>query len=412
MVGCLILSYLCAESEVQRNRHLAGRPVAVYTRGRVSELSPEAEEAGLRLGMSLGHAHLICPGAEFLPYDQDLYSAAQESVLAVCATYLSVVEPLSLQEIFFALPDAAGAGSMLAEIAREVHSQLGFTCRMGAGISKLVAHIAAGERPGTVVRAGEEAGFLAPLSVSKLAPPHLVMLRRSRNIPSLELSEEVLQHLHDLGLHTIGLLQKVSVSFLTSRFGPLGKTLHELAFGLDHSPVQPLYPPPMIAARLALPGGVEDAVSLEIALRTLAAQVAAQLRGRGQDCRQVRLIIDREEGKSISRSLRSGSPLACEESVFLAAQRLLNRARLKAPVAALTLHLAALERAAGAQTDLWGWQERRRQEARERLGKALSSIRGRFGEQGARWAAEIEVPRREQVLACCFGSESTAATGR
>jgi len=396
MVGCLILSYLCAESEVQRNPHLAGRPVAVYTRGRVSALSPEAEKAGLRLGMSLGHAHLVCPDAELLPYDQDLYSAAQARALAVCATYLSVIEPLSLQEIFFDLPDAAGAASMLAEIAREVHSQLGFTCRMGAGISKLVAHIAAAERPGTVVRAGEEAEFLAPLPVSRLSP----------------LPEDVLQHLEDLGMHTIGLLQQLSVPFLTSRFGPLGKMLHELALGLDHSPVRPLYPPPMIEARLAFSDGVEDAVSLEVALRTLAAQVAAQLRGRGQDCRQVRLIIDREEGKSISRSLRSGSPLACEESVFLAAQRLLNRARLKAPVVALTLHLAALERAAGAQTDLWGWQERRRQEARERLGKALSSVRGRFGEQGARWAAEIEVPRREQVLSCCFGSESTEATGR
>jgi len=407
MVGCLILPYLCAEAEVKRNPHLAGRVVAIYRRGRVSELSPEAEQAGLRLGMSLGHAHLICPRAEFLSYDQDLYAAAQESALAVCATYLSVIEPFSLQEIFFELADAAHALPILVEIEQEVSSQLGFTCLTGAGISKLVARIVTRERPGAVVKPGEEAAFLAPLPVSRLS----VMLRHcgspvlgasspgSRNLPP---SEEMLEHLQDLGLHTIGLLQKVSVSFLTSRFGPLGKTLHEFAFGLDHSPVRPLYPPPMIEARLSLPGGVEDASTLELVLRQLAAQVAAQLQARGQTCRQAALSIEVEDGKSTSRWLRLGLPISDEDGVFLAAQRLLNRARVKTAITALTLQVTRLERAAGRQADLWGEREERRK-ARERLSKALSSVQDRFGAQGMRWAGEMEVPRRERALAC-FGS--------
>ncbi len=387
MVGCLILPYLCAEAEGRRNRHLAGRVVAIYTRGRVSELSPEAEQAGLRLGMSLGHAHLlgrsIAPAlhAEFLPYDQDLYAAAQESALAVCATYLSVIEPFSLQEIFFDLSDAAQALPILAEIEQAVRNQLGFTCLTGAGVSKLVSHIAAWERTSTVVRAGEEAGFLAPLPVSHLWP----------------LREEVVQHLDDLGLHAIGLLQKVSVSFLTSRFGPLGKTLHEFAFGLDHSPVRPLYPPPMIEARLSLPGGVKDATALELVLRRLAARVAAQLQARGQTCRQAALRIEIEDGKSTSRWLRSGLPISDEDGVFLAAQRLLDRARVKTAITALSLQITRLERAAGRQADLWGEREERRR-ARERLSKALSSVQDRFGAQGMRWAGEMEVPRRERAL--------------
>jgi len=436
MVGCLVLPYLCTEvprpegrdvaksakptamaavglasgppqadlaTEVRRNPRLAGRAVAVYRRGRVSELSPEAEQAGLRLGMSLGHAHLICPRAEFLPYDQDLYAAAQESALAICATYLSVIEPCSLQEIFFGLSDAAHALPMLAEIEKEVSSQLGFTCLAGAGISKLVARIVAREQPGTEVRAGEEAAFLAPLPVSHLWP----------------LREEVVQHLEDLGLHTIGLLQKVSVSFLTSRFGPLGKTLHELAFGLDHSPVRPLYPPPVIEVRLSLPGGVKDATALGLVLRQLAAQVAAQLQARGQTCRQVALRIEMEDGKSTSRRLRSGFPIGGEDGVFLAAQRLLDRARVKTAISVLTLQVTRLERAAGRQADLWGEREGRRPvqdpegpfgyaqgrpsgsegRARERLSKALSSVQDRFGAQGMKWAGEVEVPRRERALA-------------
>jgi DNA polymerase-4 len=375
--------------------------------------------------MSLGHAHLICPRAEFLPYDQDLYTAAQESALAVCATYLSVIEPFSLQEIFFDLPagpsgtlrdpigvqkgrqaglsDAAHALPLLAEIEQAIRSQLGFTCLTGAGVSKLVARVVAREQPGTEVRAGEEAAFLAPLPVSHLWP----------------LREEVVQHLEDLGLHTIGLLQKVSVSFLTSRFGPLGKTLHGLAFGLDHSPVRPLYPPPVVEAKLSLSEGVQDATALDSALCHLAAQVAAQLQARGQTCRQVALSIEMEHGKPTSRWLRSGSPIADAEGVALAAQRLLDRARVKTAITALTLQVTRLERAAGRQADLWGEREERRPvqdpegpfgyaqgrpsgsegRARERLSKALSSVQDRFGAQGMKWAGELEVPRRERALA-------------
>jgi len=256
----------------------------------------------------------------------------------------------------------------------------GFTCHVGAGSSKLVARIAALEQPGTVVGGGEEARFLAPLPVSRL----------------WVLDDGAIEHLQALGIHTIGLLQQTPLTHLTDRFGPLGRRLSELARGVHRSPVKALYPPAIIEARLSLAAGTGDATMLEIAVRRLAAQVAAQLRERGEQCRRVGLEVEAEDGRPASRWLQLNHPAAAEKQVFLAAQRLLKRTSLTAPVTGLALRAAGLERCPAAQLELFGAQER----ARERLAEALSHVRERFGAQGVRRAGEVEVSRREQMLAC------------
>ena len=275
MVGCLVLPYFYTEAEMQRRPHpgassrassrasLSGRPVAIHARGRVSALSPEAEEAGLRPDMSLSQARAVCPGAEFLPYDEDLYRAAQGRALDLCATYVSTIEPLSPHEIFLGLTGAGDPPRITAEIAGALRAQAGFTCQTGVGPTKLVARIAALKRPGTVVPRGQEARFLAPLPLSRL----------------WLLDEGTIEHLEALGITTIGLLQQTPITHLVERFGRMGRRLSELAFGVDRSPVRACYPSPVVEARLALAGGVEEMTVLESALRRLASDPLRSRRG-------------------------------------------------------------------------------------------------------------------------------------
>ncbi len=385
VIGCLVLPRLYAEAEVQRRPELAGCPLAIHARGRVSALSPEAEEAGLRPGMTMGHACLVCPGVRLLPYDHDLYQAAQERVLALCADYVPAIEPVSLHELFLDLDAHPHPAPILSGPTSPLQGEelSGFTCHVGAGSSKLVARIAALEQPGTVVEVGKEARFLAPLPVSRL----------------WVLDEGTVEHLQALGIHTIGLLQQTPLTHLTDRFGPLGRRLSEFACGVHRSPVKALYPPAIIEARLLPAAGVEAATVLEIALRRLAAQVAAQLRERGEQCRRVGLEVEAEDGRASSRWLQLTLPAAAAKQVFLAAQRLLKRISLTAPVTGLTLRAAGLERCPAAQLELFEASEKEGR-ARERLAEALSHVQERFGAQGVRRAGEIEVPRREQMLAC------------
>ena len=138
---------------------------------------------------------------------------------------------------------------------------------------------------------------------------------------------------------------------------------------------------------------------LQAGLRRLSAEVAAQLRYRGEACRRVGLEIEADDGRSASQWLRPNLPVASEGQIFLAAERLLRRARFTAPIAELTLRATDLQRCAGMQLELL---ETHKQSGgrQERLAEVLASAQERFGSQGVRWAREIDVPRRERMLAC------------
>ena len=104
----------------------------------------------------------------------------------------------------------------------------GLPARAGIAASKLSARIAAGlpESP-TVVPEGEEARFLAPLPLEKLAP-----------------QLEIAATLDRWGLSTIGELAKLPEGEVASRLGEIGRALHMSARGIDPAPLEPWVPPP------------------------------------------------------------------------------------------------------------------------------------------------------------------------
>ena len=104
----------------------------------------------------------------------------------------------------------------------------GLPARAGIAASKLSARVAAGlpDSP-TVVPEGEEARFLAPLPLEKLAP-----------------QLEIAATLDRWGLSTIGELAKLPEGEVASRLGEIGRALHMSARGLDPAPLEPWVPPP------------------------------------------------------------------------------------------------------------------------------------------------------------------------
>ena len=371
-VGYLHLPRFAAEVQALGNPGLRRRAIAVHHCGRLVSCSRQAEQAGLTVGMSLGQAQAVCPGAEFIAYIADHYRDLHRQALDICATYAKAVEPVSLEEIFL---DLDGMDAM-AEVADAVGDG-GFTCRTGAAANKLVARIAALVRPGTAVAAGNEGAFLAPLPISQL----------------WMLDGEALEHLQALGIHTIGLLQQTPMAQLTLRFGRMARRLSELAFGQDASPVRPLYPPQVIEARTSL-DGMGEAAALEACLRQLAGRVAAQLQARRQACRSLSLEIETDDGQTRSQSLRLTAPALTGDDLLRAAQRLLARSAIAALVTGLTLRASDLQRCEGVQYDLFGAGRRR-----ERLAGALAAAQQQFGSRTVLMAGDVEVPRRERLLA-------------
>ena len=377
MLGYLGVPSLPVAVERRRRALPPESLLILCTSGRIIAVSPEAERAGVRRWMTPGQAQLICPDLLLLPPDEIAYQAEFRRVLDHGLAYVPALEPAGLVECFLDLRGLRTVAEVLGQIEQTIRSELGFDSVLGAGANKLIARAAAEERSGTVIGAGEEAAFLAPLPMARLWP----------------LEEKVLERLEMLGLHTIGQLQQIPPATLATHFGVFGKRLREMACGIDRTPLCASYPPETVEARLASPEGMH----LPAALEALSMQVAQQLRDRQQTCRQLSLELEPERGATRSLARRLSHATAEAGALGRATTRLITEAAIQAPMVAVTLRVTELERRAPVQ---WSLLEPPAQEGSgERLQQAMQLVRTRFGEAGARWAREMEIPRRERILA-------------
>lgn len=200
---------------------------------RVVAATRAARRAGIRPGFTLPQARALLPKLVARARDPESERAAQEALLDAAALLSPRVEEtgpglvtldVSGLERQFASPFEREIGHALLQSA----SHAGLPARVGLAASKLAARVAASlPGPLTVVPAGEEARFLAPLPVDRLAPELEVAAKLAR-----------------WGIRAIGDLVRLPAAEVTSRLGEAGRQLLASARGDDPRPLQPRRPPP------------------------------------------------------------------------------------------------------------------------------------------------------------------------
>lgn len=381
MVGFLCLPRLAAEMEAQ-DRDLAGTPVVVHRQGRILSLTAEAEGELITPGMKLTQARALCPTVEAFPFVEGRYEALWHRALRACIAHVSMVEPAGLGEAFLDLAGPVTPAVALREIAEDVRQATECSVEMGAGPSKLIAKIVSRKAPGEAISADGAARFLKPLAVKWLWP----------------LDDRVLEHLQALGLSRVGDLQRVPHLRLAEHFGVEARRIAQLARGIDDSPVQPLYPPRSISVREFFPGGLVDAETVFLSLRRLADTLAETLRDRQEVCQRVRLRVELAEGGERSRTHPLRAPIGREEDLFSTFRWLWSRLEPAAPVELLEIEVGDLQRTIHIQLDLFGGRPLRAK-TKERLSEALEQARQCCGPGSAVLGTQIEIPRRERMLA-------------
>jgi len=222
-----------AAVEQARRPELRGRPVVVggsaENRGVVSTASYEARACGVRTAMPISRARRVCPQAAYLPVDMAAYQEAQGKVLAVFARYTDLVEPVSIDEAFLDVTGSRrlfGAPEQIGRrIQREVAAELGLSCSIGIGPTKLLAKVAAElDKPGglTILTRDDVGGRLRELPVRALSG----------------IGSATGKRLAALGVVTIGELQDTPPSLLAGSFGERTSAwLRQAAFGGGDDPV-------------------------------------------------------------------------------------------------------------------------------------------------------------------------------
>ena len=295
-----------------------------------------------------------CPDLILLPPNPRLYARASRALHEILRIYAPIIEPRGYGHAFL---DLTGTGRLFgpavdvaARVQREVRERIRLPVAVGVAANKLVSQAAirvgsegVGRRNGAEpweVRAGEEQGFLAPVSV-ELWP---------------EVPDRIRRRLEDYQLDLIGEVAVIPESALCAVFGGAGRTLRARARGIDPRPVLP--PERLAEFRLAhtLITDTNDLGTLHALLRALTERLGRRLRRGGLAAGRLRVDATYADHTAVARALPLRAA-ALDAELCDAARRaftLANTKRLAVRAVAVTLD-RLME--AEAQLELWGGGE-------------------------------------------------------
>ena len=310
-----------ASVEQRDNPHLRGKPVIVAWQSRrsvVCAASYEARSFGVHSAMPAIRAERLCPAGIFVPPDFPRYREVSRKVRDIFRRHTDLIEPLSLDEAYLDVTrnkTGLATATLVAQTIREqIRQELNLTASAGVAPNKFLAKLASDwHKPDGlfVIQPAEVDAFLLPLPVGRLPGVGRVTGEK----------------LAKLGVQAVSDLRALDLSVLEHYFGRYGQRLHELARGIDHSPV--------VADRPTQSISVEDTFEYDVLLaetetmiRSLAKKLWSASRKEIRMARTVVLKLKTSEFKILTRSHTAGSPPASYEELTDIALQLRQRVDL------------------------------------------------------------------------------------
>jgi DNA polymerase-4 len=302
---------------------LRAKPLVVggnpHGRGVVATANYAARRFGIHSAMSCAEALRRCPHAVFLRPRHEHYSEVSRRVWGAIREVAPVVEKTGIDEGYLDLTDQAAdflAARVHAEaIQTAVRGTTRLTCSLGIANCKVVAKIASDRRKPagiTVVPAGREAAFLAPLDVRKL--PGVGPRAEARLRPA--------------GVETIGALAALDDAALHALLpGKLGRELRDRARGIDRRRVEPVAEPPVtISHEETFDRDVAERERLHEELQRMAESIGRRLRDRGLIARTITTKLRYGDFTTRTRSTTLSAATDEAERIHALACELLDRA--------------------------------------------------------------------------------------
>jgi DNA polymerase-4 len=199
---------------------------------------------------------------------------------------------------------------------------LGLPSSIGIASNKLVAKIATevgkkGAKKGappfalTIVPAGQEAAFLAPLPANML----------------WGVGPKTEARLLELGIHTIGDIARWPEADLARRFGENGRDLARHARGQDERPIVTEHETKSISQEITFSRDVSDDKALEKTLREMSAEVGRSLRKNDLAGKTVKLKLRWPDFTTLTRQTTLPQPTDNDDEIIRTALKLLHDVR-------------------------------------------------------------------------------------
>lgn len=366
------------------NPSLMGKAVAVTGAGKrtvITTSSYEARRYGVKTGMPVHAGKKVCPQLITIVGDHRKYASISAGIMAICGDYTPQMEPSSIDEAFLDITGSislfGGIEAIVRDIKRRIYSEFGLTCSIGVAPNKLMAKLASGMcKPDglMIVRPEELHAMLEDLPVGKLSG----------------IGGKMAGNLEELGISTCGELSRFPVGRLTARFGIVGERLHEMALGIDASPVvgvSEAKDPKSIGHSKTMDSDIRTRPELCRQILLLSEMVGRRARRYGFAGRTVTLTIRYSDFHTFSRRHSIKSYINQGLDISKVANTILENIRLKMAVRLVGVTLSGL-RKAPLQAELFGNKVKRAEAV-----KAMDRINDRYGEFSIAYASIMSGPR-------------------
>lgn len=257
--------------EVLKNSALQNRPILIggkSGRGVVASCSYEARAFGVRSAMPMRYALQLCPDAQVIKGDMDLYANYSKLVTTIIRETAPAFEKASVDEFYV---DMTGMDHFHAsyqwanELVEMIRKESGLTISFGLSINKTVSKMATNEsKPSGRLEIAPTAvqPFLNPLSVAK--------------IPMI--GKKTFSTLSRIGIRKIKTLSEMPPEFMERLLGKNGRILWEKANGIDTQPVIPYVEKKAISAERTFSQDTIDIKYIKSLLIKLTEGLAFELR--------------------------------------------------------------------------------------------------------------------------------------
>jgi DNA polymerase IV len=343
----------------------------VSGRGVVAAASYEARRFGVRSAMPIYQARRLCPQGVFIPPRMGRYQQISREVMAALREFTPLVEPVSIDEAFMDLAGTAGLHGppalLAAALKEKVRDRLRLTCSIGVAPNRFLAKIASDfKKPDglTVIAPEQVHEFIERLPIAK--------------VPGVGPKTHV--KLAGLGIRFLGDIEKFSEPALMASFGSYGRRLHELARGIDPTPVTPDCAAKSISSECTLEEDTRDGAVLTRCLLQQAEEVAAGLRAERVKARTVVLKVKHADFSLFTRRTTFAPPTGSSNDLYRMAVRLLEDAPLAQKVRLIGLGATGfVPAAAPRQQELFAPEEKSRA-GWEKVDRTVATIKDKFGD--------------------------------
>lgn len=379
-------AFFCAVEE-RRDPSLRGKPFAVGgkpdQRGVVASCSYAARRFGVRSAMPMSQAVRMCPKLIIVPSSHGLYGEASREVMAILDNLTPLVEQISIDEAFLDVTMLRDDAEILARrLQAAIRDELNLPSSLGVASNKLLAKVAnnmgksavSKDAPPyaiTVVPAGQEAAYLAPLPVREL----------------WGVGPKTAEQLGRLGIQTIGDIARWPQETLANRFGKNGADIAQRARGIDTSPVQADDETKSVSKETTFSRDVRDADTLKRTLRSLADGIGRKLRKDGLNAATVKIKLRWSDFTTLTRQITLRAPTQHDDEIYAAALDLFDKTWVvNKPVRLIGVGVSGFGEDSGHQLGLW---DAPAPVEDKRLESVLDDLKDRFGESIVRRGSDL-----------------------